>query len=113
MDKENGNRNRSTKGKVATERVQMGRSRGKKKKQKGESYRGITIGVKLGIKEKRQEKGEEEGCMERKVHIGSKWCRIMTIYSKEMKTTRRRVEDANIRKQERSYILWEGISTGE
>jgi hypothetical protein len=37
----------------------------------------------------------------------------MTIYSKEMKTTRRRVEDANIRKQERSYILWEGISTGE
>jgi hypothetical protein len=39
MDKENGNRKRSTKGKVATERVQMGRSRSKKKK-KGKSYRG-------------------------------------------------------------------------
>jgi hypothetical protein len=39
MDKENGNRKRSTKGKVATERVQMGSSRSKKKK-KGKSYRG-------------------------------------------------------------------------
>jgi hypothetical protein len=37
---------------------------------------------------------QEEGCMERKVHIGNKWWNIMTIYSKEMKTTRRRVEDA-------------------
>jgi hypothetical protein len=35
MDKENRNRKRSTKGKVATERVQMGRSRGKKRKEKG------------------------------------------------------------------------------
>jgi hypothetical protein len=35
MDEENGNRKRSTKGKVATERVQMGRSRGKKRKEKG------------------------------------------------------------------------------
>jgi hypothetical protein len=32
--------------------------------------------------------------MERKVHIGNKWWKIMTIYSKEMKTTRRRVQDA-------------------
>jgi hypothetical protein len=32
--------------------------------------------------------------MERKVRIGSKWWKIMTIYSKEMKTSRRRVEDA-------------------
>jgi hypothetical protein len=40
MDKENGNRKRSTKGKVATERIQMGRSRGKKRKEKGKSYRG-------------------------------------------------------------------------
>jgi hypothetical protein len=32
--------------------------------------------------------------MERKVPIGNKWWKIMTIYSKEMKTTRRRVEDA-------------------
>jgi hypothetical protein len=46
--------------------------------------------VKLGIKEK----GEEEGCRERKVHILNKWWEIMIIYSKEMKTTRRRVEEA-------------------
>jgi hypothetical protein len=35
--------------------------------------------VNLGIKEKRQENGEEEGCMERKVHIGNKWWKMMTI----------------------------------
>jgi hypothetical protein len=34
MDKENGNRKRSTKGKVATERVQMGGSGGKKREKK-------------------------------------------------------------------------------
>jgi hypothetical protein len=48
----------------------------------------------LAIKEKRQEKGEEEGCMERNVHIGNKWWKIMTIYSKELKTIIRGVEDA-------------------
>jgi hypothetical protein len=47
MDKENGNRKRSTKGKVATERIQMGRSRGKKRKEKMEELPG-----ELGIKEK-------------------------------------------------------------
>jgi hypothetical protein len=36
MDKENGNRKRNTKGKVATERVQMGKLRGKKRKKKEE-----------------------------------------------------------------------------
>jgi hypothetical protein len=40
MDKENGNRKRSTKGKVATERVQLRGSRDKKRKEKGKSYRG-------------------------------------------------------------------------
>jgi hypothetical protein len=40
MEKENGNRKRSTKGKVATKRVQMGMSRGKKRKVKGKSYLG-------------------------------------------------------------------------
>jgi hypothetical protein len=40
MDKENGNRKRNTKGKVANERVQIGRSRGKKRKEKGKCYRG-------------------------------------------------------------------------
>jgi hypothetical protein len=39
MDKENGNRKRNTKGKVVTERVQMGKLRGKKRK-KRKSYRG-------------------------------------------------------------------------
>jgi hypothetical protein len=39
MDKENGHRKRSTKGKVAIERVQMGRSNDKKRKEKGKSYR--------------------------------------------------------------------------
>jgi hypothetical protein len=40
MDKVNGNRERSTKGKVATERVRMGRSRDERRKEKGKSYRG-------------------------------------------------------------------------
>jgi hypothetical protein len=96
MNEENGKRKRSTKGKgkVATERVQMGRSRGKNRREKGRATGGIITGVKFGIKEKRQEKGEEE-CMERKVRTGNnKWWKIMTIYSKEVKTTRRRVEDA-------------------
>jgi hypothetical protein len=49
--------------------------------------------VKLAIKEKRQEMGEE-GHVEMKIHRGNKWWKIMTIYSKDMKTTRRLVEDA-------------------
>jgi hypothetical protein len=52
MDKEKGNRKRSTKGKVATEIVQMRRSRGKKKK--GRATGGIITGVKLRIKDKRK-----------------------------------------------------------
>jgi hypothetical protein len=63
----------------------------KREKKKGRSTGGIR-GVKLRIKEKRQEKGEK-GCMERKVHRGNKWWKIMVIYSKEVKTTRRRVEN--------------------
>jgi hypothetical protein len=39
--------------------------------------------MKLGI----EEKGEEEGSMEKNVQIGNEWWTIMTIYSKEMKTT--------------------------
>jgi hypothetical protein len=54
----------------------------------------------MWIKEKRQEKEEEEECMERNVQIGTKWWKIMTIYSKEMKTTRR----YNKRKQGRMYV---------
>jgi hypothetical protein len=40
MDKENGNWKKSTKGKIAIERIQMGRSRSKKIKEKGKSYPG-------------------------------------------------------------------------
>jgi hypothetical protein len=40
MDKEKGNRKKSTKGKIAIERIQMGRSRSKKIKEKGKSYPG-------------------------------------------------------------------------
>jgi hypothetical protein len=40
-------------------------SRGKKRKEKGKSYRGIT-GVKLGIKEKRQEKEKKEDAWKEK-----------------------------------------------
>jgi hypothetical protein len=42
LDKENGNRKRNTKGKVATERVQIGRSRlkGQKEKRKREELPG-------------------------------------------------------------------------
>jgi hypothetical protein len=79
MDKENGNRKRSTKGKVSTERYKKESQRAKIEKKKGRATGGIITDVKLRIKEKRQEKGEEEGCMERKVHIGNKWWKIMTI----------------------------------
>jgi hypothetical protein len=67
----------------------MGMSRGKKRKEKGMSYRGNN-----NRSEIEQEKGEEEGCMEIKVYISNKWWKIMKICCKEMKTTRRRVEDA-------------------
>jgi hypothetical protein len=58
------------------------------KKQKGESrYRKSTNGNVGRQKEKKkgsatggQEKGGEEGCMERKVHIGNKCWKIITIY---------------------------------
>jgi hypothetical protein len=39
-----------------------------------------------------KEKGDEESCMEINVRIGNKWWKIMTIYSKEMKTTMRGAE---------------------
>ncbi|KAH0812368.1 hypothetical protein GEV33_010423 [Tenebrio molitor] len=69
-------------------REQMGRAWGKKRKEKVKSYR--------------------EGCMERKVHIGNKWWKIMTIYSKEMKTTRRRVEDAMEENREECMLMGGG-----
>jgi hypothetical protein len=37
--------------------------------------------------------------MERKVHTGNKWWKIMRIYSKEMKTTKKTCRRCNERKQ--------------
>jgi hypothetical protein len=86
-------------------KYQIGMSRGKTRKKERKSAGGIITGVKLGIKEKRQEKGEEEGCMEKK------WWKIMTRYSKEIKTTRRGVEDA-IKENKEECMLMGGDFTG-
>jgi hypothetical protein len=43
--------------------------------------------------------------MERKVHIGSKWWKIVRIYSKEVKTTRRRVDDAVKENREECMLM--------
>jgi hypothetical protein len=77
------------------------------KKHKEESrYRKSTNGKITEQKEKRKrEEGEEEGCMETKVHIGNKWCKIITMNSKEMKTTRRRVDDAMKENREDCILL--------
>jgi hypothetical protein len=48
LDKENGNPKGSTKRKVATERVQMGRSRDKKRKDKEKSYQDNNNRGKIG-----------------------------------------------------------------
>jgi hypothetical protein len=78
----------------------------KRRKKKGRAAGGIITGVKLGIKEKRQkEKGEEEGCMERNVQIGNKWWKIMRIYSKEMKTTRRSVQETMKENKEECLLM--------
>jgi protein subunit release factor B len=80
----------------------QGEKRGKKK---GRAAGGIITGVKLGIKEKRQQKEEEEECMERNIHIGNKCWKIMTIYSKEMKTTRTGVEDTITENRETCMLM--------
>jgi hypothetical protein len=49
--------------------------------------------------------------MERKVHIGNKWWKIMTIFSKEMKTVRRRVEDA-MKENKKECMLMGGNFNG-
>jgi hypothetical protein len=59
----------------------------------------------LEIKEKRQENGEEEGCMDKKVHIGNKWWKIMRTYSKEVKKTRILVEYAMKENREDPILL--------
>jgi hypothetical protein len=76
----------------------------KREKKKERSTGGIITGVKLGVKEKRQEKGEK-GRMERKVHRGNKWWKIMTIYSKEVKTTRGRIENGMKENKEECMLM--------
>jgi hypothetical protein len=49
--------------------------------------------------------------MEGKVHIGNKWWKILTIYSKEMKTSRRRVENA-MKENRQDCILLGGDFNG-
>jgi hypothetical protein len=49
--------------------------------------------------------------MERNVHIGNKWWKIMTIYSKEMKTIIRGVEDA-IKENRKDCMLLRGDING-
>jgi hypothetical protein len=46
------------------------------------------------------------------MHIGNKWWKIMKIYSKEVKTTRRRVEDA-LKENREECMFTRGTSTGE
>jgi hypothetical protein len=82
------------------------------RKEERKAARGIITRVKLGIKETRQEKGEEEGCMERDVHIGIKSWKIMTIYSKEVKTTKRGVEDTMKENREEECMLMGGDFNG-
>jgi hypothetical protein len=60
MDKENGNRKRSTKGKVVTERYKWEGQGAKREMEKGRAIGRIITEGNLGIKEKQQEKEEEE-----------------------------------------------------
>jgi hypothetical protein len=62
--------------------------------------------VKLGTEEKRKEKVVEEGCMERNVHIGDEWWKIITGYNKEMRITTGRVE--NTMKMDREECMLVG-----
>jgi hypothetical protein len=95
--------------KVVTKRIQMGMSKGKIRKEERKSCGGIIKGVKLEIKEKRQEKGEEEGYMERTVHIGNKWWKIMTIIYNRDEDNNKKCRRYNRRKQRRMYALGRGL----
>jgi hypothetical protein len=60
-----------------------------------------------GTKETRKRE-KKKGCMEINVHIGNKWWKKTTIYSKEMETTINCVEDT-----EETVCSSEGSSTGK
>jgi hypothetical protein len=89
----------------ATERLQVEKPMGKKRKEKGKSYRGNNNKDEIGDQRKKSRKGRRRRT-ERNVHIGNEWWKILTVYSKGMRTTTRRVE--NTMKKDR-----EGISTVE
>jgi uncharacterized ferritin-like protein (DUF455 family) len=61
--------------------------------------------VKLWIKEK----GDEEGCMERNVHIGNKWWKIMTICQQRDEDNNKRWQRYNKKNQRRLYALGRGL----
>jgi hypothetical protein len=50
--------------------------------------------------------------MERNVHIGNKCWKIMTMYSKKVKTTRRRVEDAMKENRKECMVMGVGDFNG-
>jgi hypothetical protein len=77
----------------------------KRGRKRGRAAGGIITGVKLGIEEKQKEKGEEEGYMERNVHIDNEWWKIVTVYSKEMRKTTRRVENTMKMDREECMLL--------
>jgi hypothetical protein len=77
----------------------------KGERKRGRAAGGIITGVKLGIEEKQKEKGEEEGYMERNVHIDNEWWKIVTVYSKEMRKTTRRVENTMKMDREECMLL--------
>jgi hypothetical protein len=78
----------------------------KRERKRRRAAGGIITGLKLGIEEKRNEKGVEEGYMERNVHIDNEWWKIITVYSKEMRTTTRQVE--NTMKMDREECMLVG-----
>jgi hypothetical protein len=71
----------------ATERLQVEKPMGKKRKEKGKSYRGNN---------NRGEIGDQS----------NEWWKILTVYSKEMRTTTRRVE--NTMKKDREVCMLVG-----
>jgi hypothetical protein len=77
----------------------------KRERKRGRAAGGIITGVTLGIEEKRKKRGVEEGYMERNVHIDNEWWKTVTVYSKEMRATTRRVENTMKRDREECMLV--------
>jgi hypothetical protein len=90
----------------ATERLQVEKPMGKKRKEKGNNNRGET-----GDQRKESRKGRRKGCMERDVHIANEWWKILRVYSKEMRITTRRVENT-MKKDREEWMLVRGDFNG-